>query len=77
MERSSIATEQEGWEPARRPEVSDDQREVTAVSLVERIRRRAYELYEERGQLRGHDTEDWLRAEEELTRPAKRLRPEG
>lgn len=31
------------------------------------IRRRAYELYEERGREDGHDLDDWLRAEEEIT----------
>ena len=32
----------------------------------ERIAQRAYELYLERGGIDGYDTEDWLRAEEEL-----------
>jgi hypothetical protein len=31
------------------------------------IARRAYELYETRGREDGHDLEDWLRAEEEIT----------
>jgi Protein of unknown function (DUF2934) len=31
------------------------------------IRERAYELYEARGREDGHDIEDWLRAEEEIT----------
>jgi len=30
-----------------------------------RIRRRAYELYEQRGRRDGHDMEDWLHAKEE------------
>jgi Protein of unknown function (DUF2934) len=30
------------------------------------IRRRAYELYEERGRQDGHAEEDWLRAEAEI-----------
>ncbi len=30
------------------------------------IRRRAYQLYEERGRNDGHDIDDWLRAEAEL-----------
>ena len=30
------------------------------------IRKRAYELYQERGMEDGHDVEDWLRAEEEV-----------
>ena len=36
-------------------------------NLAEEIRRRAYELYEARGREEGHETEDWLRAEEEIT----------
>ena len=31
------------------------------------IRRLAYQLYEERGREDGHDVDDWLRAETELT----------
>lgn len=30
------------------------------------IRRRAYELFEERGQDPGHDLKDWLQAEREI-----------
>ncbi len=33
----------------------------------ERIRTRAYELYESRGREDGHHEEDWLRAEAEIT----------
>jgi DUF2934 family protein len=36
-------------------------------NLEEAIRRRAYELYEERGREDGHDLDDWLRAEAEIT----------
>ncbi len=35
--------------------------------LEDRIRARAYELYEQRGKEDGHALEDWLRAEAELT----------
>jgi hypothetical protein len=35
--------------------------------IGEQISRRAYELYETRGREDGHDLEDWLRAEEEIT----------
>ncbi len=41
-------------------------------NLEEEIRRRAYELYEQRGRQDGHHMEDWLRAEEEVTRGARR-----
>jgi Protein of unknown function (DUF2934) len=40
---------------------------VTDPNLEEDIRRRAYELYEERGREDGHDLDDWLRAEAEIT----------
>ena len=32
----------------------------------ERIRRRAYALYEERGRTDGHEIDDWLQAEAEV-----------
>jgi len=35
--------------------------------LQEQIRRRAYELYEQRGEGRGHELDDWLQAESEVT----------
>jgi hypothetical protein len=37
-------------------------------NLAEQIRRRAYELYEARGREDGHELEDWLRAEAEISR---------
>jgi hypothetical protein len=40
--------------------------EESAIDLEERIRCRAYELYERRGREDGRDTEDWLQAEAEL-----------
>ena len=33
----------------------------------EQIRLRAYELYKARGREDGHELEDWLRAEDEIT----------
>lgn len=33
----------------------------------QKIRERAYQLYQERGRRDGHDVEDWLRAEAEIT----------
>lgn len=44
---------------ARRPAAQDN--------TEEEIRRRAYELYEARGREDGHDVEDWLEAEAEIT----------
>jgi hypothetical protein len=48
---------------------------VAAISdpqpnLEEAIRRRAYELYEQRGREDGYDVEDWVRAEAEVTHSA-------
>jgi len=42
--------------------------------LENEIRRRAYELYEQRGGEHGQDVEDWLRAEEEVTKNKKSRR---
>ena len=39
----------------------------SAPDLQEQIRRRAHELYEQRGRDEGHELEDWLRAESEVT----------
>ena len=39
----------------------------TSENIQEQISRRAYELYETRGRADGHDLEDWLRAEKEIT----------
>src|SRR5215469_1350941 len=38
-------------------------------TLEERIRLRAYALYEQRGKQHGHALDDWLQAEAELTQP--------
>ncbi len=41
-------------------------RSVSLEEQLEKVRRRAYELYEARGQEDGHDVEDWLQAEAEV-----------
>src|SRR5208282_1464680 len=38
---------------------------VSTSDLQEQIRRRAYQLYEERGKEDGHELDDWLQAESE------------
>jgi hypothetical protein len=43
--------------------------------LEEQIRQRSFELYEERGREDGHEVDDWLRAEDEITR--KKVRAVG
>lgn len=40
-------------------------------SYNQEIRARAYELFEERGREEGHELDDWLRAESEITMPAR------
>jgi hypothetical protein len=39
---------------------------VATLSLEERIQRRAYELYVQRGNESGSDLDDWLQAKEEI-----------
>lgn len=39
---------------------------VIPINLEDEIRRRAYEIYEERGSIPGDEHEDWLRAEREV-----------
>ena len=36
------------------------------VDIQEQVRRRAFDLYEQRGREDGHDLDDWLLAESEL-----------
>ena len=48
------------------------QRENPVPNVEDEIRRRAYELYEQRGREDGHDMDDWLRAEEEIKRARSR-----
>ena len=39
---------------------------IEELPLEERIRRRAYELYVDRGNQSGSELDDWLQAEEEI-----------
>ena len=41
-------------------------------NIEEQIRQRAFELYESRGREDGHDLDDWLRAEKEVTQQKTR-----
>ena len=47
-------------------ETPDDQSAGLNEPAREEIERRAYELYLARGEVRGHDRDDWLQAEREL-----------
>jgi hypothetical protein len=51
--------------------ISDD----PSPEQLERIRQRAYELYEARGREEGHDLDDWLQAEDEIVGKARIARP--
>jgi DUF2934 family protein len=46
-----------------------------AQSIEEKIRIRAYLLFEKRGGAHGHHLEDWLQAEEEILRGDRSLPP--
>jgi hypothetical protein len=52
---------------ARDPNTDKSANIVTDPNREEEIRRRAYALYEQRGREDGHDVDDWLRAEAEVT----------
>lgn len=47
------------------------------LPIEERIRRRAYELYVQRGNESGSELDDWLQAEEEVQRADEEARDEG
>jgi hypothetical protein len=52
----------------RQPGAGVEQRDRLPQAVSEQeIKRRAYEIYLERGAQPGHELEDWLRAERELT----------
>ena len=44
-----------------------DRRQIFEAPTHEQIQARAYELYLARGAYSGHEQEDWLQAEQELT----------
>ncbi len=45
---------------------AENQTEPTP-EMLEQIRARAHELFEQRGREQGHDLDDWLQAEAEVT----------
>jgi len=47
------------------------------LSLEERVRRRAYELYVQNGNQSGSEYDDWLQAEEEIRRVQEQLTNES
>ena len=53
------------------PIKTDLQKTEDGGELQDQIRARAYQLYEERGRDDGHDLDDWLQAEAELSQVQK------
>jgi hypothetical protein len=54
-------------EPRKKLEmVKTEPRRVVPINVEEEIRRRAYELYQQRGARPGGEREDWLAAEREV-----------
>lgn len=45
----------------------ENKKASAGVNLEDEIRRRAYELFEERGGIPGYEHEDWVTAEREIT----------
>jgi hypothetical protein len=45
---------------------NDSRKNVVPINLEDEIRRRAYELYQQRGSTSGSEAEDWLAAEREV-----------
>jgi hypothetical protein len=48
------------------PRKSEARKNVVPINLEDEIRRRAYELYQQRGHASGNEAEDWLTAEREV-----------
>ena len=61
---SKPRTSRESKQPST--ESGKEERSVVNPAREENIKRRAYEIYLERGEEPGRDLEDWLQAEREL-----------
>ncbi len=46
--------------------VKTESRRLVPINMEDEVRRRAYELYQQRGAVSGHESEDWLAAEREV-----------
>ena len=53
------------------PIKADLQKTDSGCELQDQIRARAYQLYEQRGRDDGHDLDDWLHAQAELSQVQK------
>ena len=61
-----MASKAKNNDSSERAEAQEQDRSLD-LTREEKIRRRAYEIYLERGGDPGHDLEHWLQAERELT----------
>jgi len=59
---SRVTTEPKKFEVVK----TEPRKNVVPINLEEEIRRRAYELYQQRGSSSGSEAEDWLTAEREV-----------
>ena len=53
--------------PTATPRQTPTQVTKSTPDLQEQIRRRAYDLYEQPGRDQGHELDDWVQAESEVT----------
>jgi Protein of unknown function (DUF2934) len=58
--------------PIRKASNPDAHSSSQPMHMEQIVRRRAYELYEQRGRKNGHAEEDWLHAEAEVVRTTLR-----
>ena len=65
---AKVASEPKVASDGRKFEVmkTDSRKNVVPINLEDEIRRRAYELYQQRGSGSGSEAEDWLTAEREI-----------
>ncbi|MGB9434272.1 MAG: DUF2934 domain-containing protein [Candidatus Acidiferrum sp.] len=66
MNRTKVGQKPESKEDVIKGKDGASGGENISPSLEEQISRRAYQLYEQRGQEHGHADEDWLKAEREI-----------
>lgn len=59
------------------PAPAKESTSAETLTLHQRIERRAYELYVQRGNESGSELEDWLQAEEEILAAEEQANDEG
>ena len=66
VQAASQNTFQSSPSDVRLQAAADTKKNVIPINLEDEIRRRAYELFQERGGIPGNEHEDWVRAEREV-----------